>query len=153
MAYLFDQEILNIGVYRGDWSTDACTDVRTLDNEIAEYSASVIRDHFCTAVKTASMFGGDIKLCVYVEFSVAGIASHTGWKNLEDYNDITDEPRTKRWRVVVEQRNVFYEEAETAEEARRIVSEDRIWGPEHGIGVEDTYDFEISVEEDASCES
>ena len=153
MAYLFDQKILNIGVYRGDWSTDACTDVRTLDNGIAEYSASVIRDHFCTAKKTARMFGGDIKLCVYVEFSVAGIASHTGWKNLEDYNDITDEPRTKRWRVVVEQRNVFYEEAETAEEARRIVSEDRIWGPEHGIGVEDTYDFEITVEEDASCES
>jgi len=152
MAYLFDQEILNIGVYRGDWSTDACTDVRPLDNGIAEYSASVIRDHFCTAEKTARMFGGDIKLCVYVEFSVEGVASHTGWKNLEDYNDITDEPRVKRWRVVVEQRNVFYEEAETAEEARRIVSEDRIWG-HIGMGSEDTYDFEITVEEDASCES
>ena len=94
------------------------------------------------------MFGGDIKLCVYVEFSVEGIASHTGWKNLEDYNDITDEPRTKRWRVVVEQRNVFYEEAETEQEARRIVDEDRIWGPEHGIGGKDTYDFEITVERD-----
>ena len=153
MAYLFDQEILNIGVYRPELSTKDGPVVHSFDNGIAEYSASVMRDHFCTAEKTARMFGGDIKLCVYVEFSVAGIASHTGWKNLEDYNDITDEPRVKRWRVVVEQRNVFYEEAETAEEARRIVSEDRIWGPEHGIGVEDTYDFEISVEEDASCES
>jgi hypothetical protein len=47
---------------------------------------------------------------------------------------------------MVEQRNVFYEEAETAEEARRIVAEDRIWGPEHGIGPEDTYEFEITVE-------
>ena len=144
MAYLFDQKILNIGVYRGDWSTADV--VAPLDNGIAEYSASVIRDHFCTAEKTARMFGGGIKLCVYVEFSVGGIASHTGWKNLENYNDITDEPTTKRWRVVVEQRNVFYEEAETAEEARRIAVEDRIWD-EHQSG-EDTYDFEISVEED-----
>ena len=54
----------------------------------------------------------------------------------------------KKYRVVVEQRNVFYEEAETAEEARRIVAEDRIWGLEHGIGGEDTYDCEITVEED-----
>jgi len=150
MAYLFDQEILNIGVYRGDWSTDDGT-VVPFDNGISEYSSSVIRDHFCTAEKTARMFGGDIKLCVFVEFSVAGIASHTGWKNLEDYNDITDEPRTKRWRVVVEQRNVFYEEAETAEEARRIAVEDRIW--DCNPSGEDTYDFEITVEEDASCES
>ena len=146
MAYLFDQEILNIGVYRGDWIT---TEVCPLDNGIAEYSASVIRDHFCTAEKTARMFGGDIKLCVFVEFSVAGIASHTGWRVLEDYNDITDEPRTKRWRVVVEQRNVFYideDEAETAEEARRIAAEDRIWDEDQRG--EDTYDVEITVEEE-----
>ena len=147
MAYLFDQEILNIGVHRGDWSMDGGT-VVPLDNGIAEYSASVIRDHFCTAEKIARMFGGDIKLCVYVEFSVEGIASHTGWKNLEDYNDITDEPRTKRWRVVVEQRTVFYEEADTEQEARRIVDEDRIWVPEHGIGGKATYDLEITVERD-----
>jgi hypothetical protein len=152
MAYLFDQEILNIGVHRGDWSMDDGT-VVSLDNGISEYSASVIRDHFCTAEKAARMFGGDIKLCVYVEFSVAGIASHTGWRVLEDYNDITDEPRAKMWRVVVEQRNVFYEEAESEEEARRIVAEDRIWGSEHGLGVEDTYDFELTVEEYAACES
>ena len=148
MAYLFDQEILNIGVYRGDWST---TDVCSLDNGIAEYSASVIRDHFCTAEKTARMFGGDVKLCVFVEFSVAGIASHTGWRVLENYNDITDEPRTKRWRVVVEQRNVFYEEAESEEEARRMALEDRIW--DCNPSGEDTYDFEITVEEYAACES
>lgn len=147
MAYLFDQEILNIGVYRGDWGTEGCTEVRPLDNGIAEYGASVIRDHFDTAEKTARVFGGDINLCVFVEFSVAGIASHTGWKKLENYNDITDEPRTKRWRVVVEQRNVFYEVAETAEEARRIAVEDRIW--DCNPSGEDTYDFEISVEEEA----
>ena len=143
MAYLFDQEILNIGVYRG--AGMVVNEVCPLDNGIAEYSASVIRDHFCTAEKTARMFGGDIKLCVYVEFSVEGIASHTGWKNVEDYNDITDEPRTKRWRVVVEQRNVFYEEAESEEEARRIVAEDRIWDEDQSG--EDTYDVEITVEE------
>ena len=149
MAYLFDQEILNIGVYRGDWSTDDV--IVSFDNGIAEYSASVIRDHFCTAEKIAGMFGVDIKLCVFVEFSVGGIASHTGWKNLENYNDITDEPRTKRWRVVVEQRNVFYEVAESEEEARRIAVEDRIW--DCNPSGEDTYDFEITVEEYAACES
>tara|TARA_R110002020_G_scaffold113566_1_gene261400 strand:+ start:356 stop:676 length:321 start_codon:yes stop_codon:yes gene_type:complete len=52
----------------------------------------------------------------------------------------------QRWRVVVEQRNVFYEEAETAEEARRIAVEDRIWD-EHQSG-EDTYGFDITVEPD-----
>ena len=150
MAYLFDQEILNIGVHRGDWSMDDGT-VVSLDNGIAEYSASVIRDHFCTAEKAARMFGGDIKLCVYVEFSVAGIASHTGWRVLENYNDITDEPRAKMWRVVVEQRNVFYEEAEGEEEARRMALEDRIW--DENTRGEDTYDFEITVEEYAACES
>jgi hypothetical protein len=150
MAYLFDQEILNIGVHRGDWSMDDGT-VVSFDDGIAEYSASVIRDHFCTAEKAARMFDGDIKLCVYVEFSVAGIASHTGWRVLEDYNDITDEPRAKMWRVVVEQRNVFYEEAETAEEARRIALEDRFW--DENTRGKDTYDFEITVEEYAACES
>ena len=54
----------------------------------------------------------------------------------------------KKYKVVVMQRNVFYEEAETAEEARSIVAENRIWGPEHGIDTEDTYDFEITVERD-----
>ena len=155
MAYLLDQEILNIGVHRGDvhlgdWIMNGGT-VVPLDNGISEYSASVIRDHFCTAEKAARMFGGDIKLCVYVEFSVAGIASHTGWRVLEDYNDITDEPRTKLWRVVVEQRNVFYEEAESEEEARRIVAEDRVW--DENTSGKDTYDFEITVEEYAACES
>jgi hypothetical protein len=55
----------------------------------------------------------------------------------------------KKYRVVVEQRNVFYieeDEAETAEEARRIAVEDRIWD-EHQSG-EDTYGFDITVEED-----
>ena len=55
----------------------------------------------------------------------------------------------KRYRVVVEQRNVFYideDEAETAEEARRIAAEDRIWDEDQRG--EDTYDVEITVEED-----
>jgi hypothetical protein len=54
----------------------------------------------------------------------------------------------KKYRVVVEQRNVFYEEAETAEEARRIAVEDRIWDEDQRG--EDTYDVEITVEEEAS---
>ena len=49
------------------------------------------------------------------------------------------------YKVVVEQRNVFYEEAETAKEARRIALEDRLWGDDQSEG--DTYDFEITVEE------
>ena len=55
----------------------------------------------------------------------------------------------KKYRVVVEQRNVFYideDEAETAEEARRIAVEDRIWDEDQRG--EDTYDVEITVEED-----
>jgi hypothetical protein len=52
----------------------------------------------------------------------------------------------KKYRVVVEQRSVFYEEADTAEEARRIVVEDRIWDGNASGG--DTYDFEVTVEED-----
>ena len=54
----------------------------------------------------------------------------------------------KKYRVVVEQRNVFYideDEAETAEEARTIVAEQRIWDEDQRG--EDTYDFEITVEE------
>jgi hypothetical protein len=54
--------------------------------------------------------------------------------------------RSKRYMIVVEQRNVFYEEAETEQEARRIVVEDRIWDEDQSG--EDTYDFEITVEED-----
>ena len=55
----------------------------------------------------------------------------------------------KKYRVVVEQRNVFYideDEAETAEEARQIALEHRIWDEDQRG--EDTYDFEITVEED-----
>ena len=56
----------------------------------------------------------------------------------------------KKYRVVVMQQNVFYideDEAETAEEARRIALEDRIWDDDQSEG--DTYDFEITVEEKA----
>jgi hypothetical protein len=41
---------------------------------------------------------------------------------------------------------VFYEEAETEQEARRIVTEDRIW--DEGQSGDDTYDFNITVEPD-----
>ena len=51
----------------------------------------------------------------------------------------------KKYKVVVMQQNVFYEEAETAEEARRIAVEDRIW--DENTSGEDTYDCEITVEE------
>jgi hypothetical protein len=54
----------------------------------------------------------------------------------------------KKYKVTVEQRNVFYideDEAETPEEARRIALEDRIWDDDQSEG--DTYDFEITVEE------
>lgn len=54
----------------------------------------------------------------------------------------------KKYRVVVEQRNVFYideDEAETAEEARRVAAEDRIWD-ENQSG-KDTYGCDITVEE------
>lgn len=59
-----------------------------------------------------------------------------------------EEQVLQRWRVVVEQRNVFYEEAETKEEARRIASEDRIWGEVYNSGTGDTYEVEITVEPD-----
>ena len=60
-----------------------------------------------------------------------------------------DEAMIKRWRVVVEQRNVFYideDEAETSQEARRIAAEELIWDEDQRG--EDTYDVEITVEED-----
>lgn len=69
------------------------------------------------------------------------ICTAMAWMTESVKNDVM-----KKFKVVVEQKNVFYEEAETAEEAQRIVAEDRIWGPEHGIGGEDTYDYEITVE-------
>ena len=57
-----------------------------------------------------------------------------------------EEQVLQRWRVVVEQRNVFYEEAETEQEARRIVTEDRVWDESESEA--DTYDFNITVEPD-----
>lgn len=59
-----------------------------------------------------------------------------------------EEQVLQRWRVVVEQRNVFYEEAETEQEACRIASEDRTWGEVYNSGTGDTYEFEITVEPD-----
>ena len=60
-----------------------------------------------------------------------------------------EEQVLQKWRVVVEQRNVFYEHAETEQEARRIAAEDRIWDDlQDGFKrPKDTYEFEITVEE------
>ena len=169
MPYLYENPILNIGVYYDKESMADDPSIHPFDNGIAEYSATTIRDHFCTAEKTAAMFGKrrKMKMCVQVKvpydeekfkadpskpWKYGGY--YEVWRDLVNYNDITDHPEEapqwpqKKWRVVVEQRNVFYEEAETEQEARRIVDEDRIWGPEHGIGSEDTYEFEITVQRD-----
>jgi hypothetical protein len=164
MPYLFQNPIINIGVYYDKESMADDPSIHPFDNGIAEYSASTIRDHFDTAEKTAAMFGQrrDMKMCVQVKvpydeekfkadpskpWKYGGY--YEVWRDLINYNDVTDDPKEehalKKWWVMVEQRNVFYEEAETEQEARRIVAEDRIWGPEHGIGSEDTYEFEITV--------
>lgn len=175
MSFLYQNPILNIGVYYDKESMADDPSIHPFDNGIAGYSASTIRDHFETAEKTAAMFGKrrKMKMCVQVKvpyneekFKECGGASSVAadlakfggyylvWRDLINYNDITDDPEEppqwpqNKWRVVVEQRNVFYEEADTEHEARRIVAEDRIWGPEHGIGSEDTYYFEITVQRD-----
>ena len=179
MPYLFQNPILNIGVYYDKESMADDPSIHSFDNgtaggswRIAHYSASTIRDHFETAEKTAAMFGKrrKMKMCVQVKVPynekkfkecggassvAADLAKYGGyylvWRDLVNYNDITDHPEEKkqvlqRWRVVVEQRNVFYEKAETEQEARRIVVEDRIWD-ENQSG-EDYYDFNITVETD-----
>ena len=65
-----------------------------------------------------------------------------------DHPEEEEEQVLQMWRVVVEQRNVFYEEAETEQEARRIASEDRTWGEVYNSATGDTYEFEITVEPD-----
>ena len=49
------------------------------------------------------------------------------------------------YRVEVVQTNVFYEEAESEEEARRIVSENRIWDEDQRSP--DTYGVHLNIEE------
>jgi hypothetical protein len=167
MPYLYENPILNIGVYYDKESMADDPSIHSFDNGIAEYNASTMRDHFCTAEKTAAMFGKrrDMKMCVkikvpYDEEKFKADPSdpwkyggyYEVWRDLVNYNDITDHPEEapkwpqKKWRVVVEQRSVFYEEADTEQEARRIVAEDRVW--DEMLEERDTYDFEITVEED-----
>lgn len=50
-----------------------------------------------------------------------------------------------KYRVEVVQTNVFYEEAESEEEARRIVAEDRIWDEDQRFP--DTYGVHFNIEE------
>ncbi len=152
MPYLYENPIINIGVYFDQPSMGHGPTIHPLDNGIAEYTASTIRDHFCTAQKTADMFGQllDMQMCVlvkipYDEKKIKYSGYYEVWQDLKNYNDITDHPEEehvlKKWRVIVEQRCVFYEEADTEQEARRIVAEDRIWDD-----TSDEYDFEISTE-------
>jgi len=52
----------------------------------------------------------------------------------------------KLYRVEVVQTNVFYEMAESEEDARRIVTEDRIWDEDQRLP--DTYGVHFNIEED-----
>ena len=178
MPYLYQNPILNIGVYYDKECMDDDPSIHPFvngddpsihpfDNGIAEYTASTMRDHFCTAEKTAAMFGKrqNLKMCVQVKVpyneekfkeNPHNVTKFGGyylvWRHLINYNDITDHPEEapqgpqKKWRVVIERRNVFYEEAETEQEARRIVTEDRIWDENESEA--DTYYFNITVEPD-----
>ena len=73
--------------------------IHPFDNGIAEYTASTIRDHFCTAQKTADMFGQllDMQMCVlvkipYDEKKIKYSGYYEVWQDLKNYNDITDHP-------------------------------------------------------------
>ena len=167
MPYLYKNPIVNIGVYYDKECMADDPSIHPFDNGIAEHNASTIRDHFRTAEITAAMFGKrrDMKMCVQVKVPYdkekfkadpsepwRHEEYYRVWRDLINYNDITDHPEeapqgpAKKWRVVVEQRSVFYEEAKTEQEARRIVTEERVW--DEMIDKRDTYDFEITVEED-----
>ena len=85
MPYLFLEPITNIGVYQDQDCMEDNPTIHALDNDISSYSASVMRDHFDTAEKTANLWGqaGNLVMCVQTP---------NGWKDLDNYNDITDEP-------------------------------------------------------------
>lgn len=51
----------------------------------------------------------------------------------------------KTYRIEVVQTNVFYEEAKSEEEARRIVTEDRFW--DENTSGQDTYGVHFNIEE------
>ena len=87
MAYLFKEEILNIGMYQDQACMEDGPTIHLFDNDISSYSASVIRKHFDTAEKTANLFGWPDWVTMCVE-------TPDGWKDLENYNDITDQWRT-----------------------------------------------------------
>ena len=69
MPYLYEYPIINIGVYYDKECMADDPSIHPFDNGIAEYTASTIRDHFCTAEKTAAMFGRrrNMKMCVQVK--------------------------------------------------------------------------------------
>ncbi len=144
MPYLFEEEILNIGVYQDASCMDDGPTIHSLDNDISSYSASVMRDHFDTAEKTAALWGqaGNLVMCVKLRNSYG-----RGWKDLDNYNDITDEPcaPTKEFHVRVTQVNDFIIVAENEEEARRQAAEDYIW--DENQQHPNRYHADIDVEE------
>lgn len=144
MPYLFEEEILNIGVYQDASCMDDGPTIHSFDNGISEYSASVMRDHFDTAEKTAALWGqaGNLVMCVKLRNSYG-----RGWKDLDNYNDITDEPcePTKEFHVRVTQVNDFIIAAEDAADARRKAAEDYIW--DENQRHPNRYHADIDVEE------
>ena len=144
MPYLFEEEILNIGVYQDQDCMENGPTIHSFDNDISSYSASVMRDHFDTAEKTANLWGqgGNLVMCVKLRNSYG-----RGWKDLHDYNDITDEPcaPTKEFHVRVTQVNDFIIAAEDAADARRKAAEDYIW--DENQRHPNRYHADIDVEE------
>ena len=144
MPYLFEEEILNIGVYQDASCMEDGPTIHSFDNDISSYSASVMRDHFDTAEKTAALWGqaGNLVMCVKLRNSYG-----RGWKDLKNYNDITDEPcePTKKFRVRVTQVNNFFIVAENEEDARRQAAEDYIW--DENQDYPNSYHADIDVEE------
>ena len=107
MPYLYENLIINIGVYYDKECMADDPSIHPFDNGLAEYSASNMRDHFDTAEKTAAMFGRrrNMKMCVKVKvpydeekFKADPLKAwkyggyYEVWRDLINYNDITDHP-------------------------------------------------------------
>ena len=88
MPYLFLEPITNFGVYQDQDCMENNPTIHLLDNGTSEYSASVMREHFDTAMKTADLWGqaGRLRFCVKLR---------SGWRDLKD-DEITDYPTQPR---------------------------------------------------------
>ncbi len=139
MPYLFNEPITNIGVYQDQDCMEDNPTIHSFDNDISSYSSSVMRDHFDTAEKTANLWGqaGNLVMCVQTP---------NGWKDLSNYDDITDEPSELRtFHVRVTQVNDFIIQAEDADAARQQAAEDYIW--DENQQHPNRYHADIDVEE------